>query len=182
MLLDVFVISIVIVLIFRHSLSNLKYLEWRWLELFILAFLIQFAIVWLSFKNVEFIIKYHSILHISSFIILLISAFGNVKLPGFKLIIIGILLNFTVIVANGGQMPVSTIALQKSGLGSYQKVLEKGEYLTHKLLDKNTKLKFLADRLYIRKPYPRSTAFSVGDIIIGLGLFWLIFKGTEKKE
>lgn len=182
MLLDAFVISIIISLLFRHKLSNLKYLKWKWLNLFILAFLIKLAIIWLSFKHVEFIVKYHSILHILSFGFLLFAALGNIKLPGFKLIFIGILLNLIVIIANGGQMPVSAKALQQSGLSSYQEVLKRGEYLTHKLLDKDTKLKFLADILYIKKPYPRSTAFSIGDVFIAMGVFWLIFKGTERKE
>ncbi len=182
MLLDVFIVSIVITLLAGHKLSNFKNLKLKWIELFILGFLIQLTIVWLSFKNVAFVEKYHFWLHILSFALLFIGIVKNINVPGFKWMGIGIFLNFLVIVANNGQMPVSGIGLEKVGLGSYKAILQSGKYLTHTLIDKGTRLSFLADRFYIPHPYPRPTLFSIGDIFIGIGLFILIFKGTMPKR
>ncbi len=182
MLLDVLIVSIVITLLFGHKLSNLKDLKLKWIELFILGFLIQLAIVWLSFKNVSFVEKYHFALHILSFLLLFIGIYKNLHVPGFKWIGVGVALNFLVIFANNGQMPVSGIGLEKIGLSGYKEILQSGKYLTHTLIGKGTHLPFLADRFYIPHPYPRPTLFSIGDVFIGIGLFILIFKGSMSKE
>ncbi len=184
MLLDILIISIIVTVLSGHKLSRLKELDLKWIELFIIGFLIQLGIVWLSFKNVGFVEKYHFPLHILSFLLLFIGIYKNLHIPGFKWIGIGVFLNFLVIVANNGQMPVSGIGLTKVGLSSYKEVLESGKYLTHTLIGKGTHLPFLADRFYIPHPYPRPTLFSIGDIFIGIGIFVLLFKNTmpEKKE
>ena len=182
MLLDVFIISVVVTLLAGRKLTNLKNLDFKWVELFILGFLIQVLIVWLSFKDVTFVVKYHVYLHILSFILLFIGIWKNINLPGFKWIAVGIFLNFLVIFINNGQMPVSSTGLEKVGLSSYKEVLESGKYLTHTLISTHTRLPLLADRFYIPPPYPRPTLFSIGDIFIGIGLFILIFSGSKAKE
>jgi len=73
---------------------------------------------------------------------------------------VGSFLNLVVIRANGGKMPVLVI----------EGVLKERESETHKDVDENTKLRFLADVFYLRIPFLGIiTFFSIGDVLILVG-------------
>jgi hypothetical protein len=123
----------------------------------------------------------------------------NQKNTGFKLIFIGVFLNFLVMVLNGGRMPVSVEAAAVLDPG-YIEVLKDSLYAKHTMLTSSTYLGFLGDVIPISDPYPRTQVISVGDIVMNIGIFFFIqylmvqhplakkggyshisFKGGEKK-
>ena len=89
----------------------------------------------------------------------------------FWIITAGVLLNFIVILANGGQMPISKEALISVGLLDNAAAIEQGRIITHTLINDATKLRFLSDILALPKYYPRPKVYSLGDIFMAAGVF-----------
>ncbi|HEY2804080.1 MAG TPA: DUF5317 family protein [Actinomycetota bacterium] len=115
-----------------------------------------------------------AILLVASFVFLCAFAIRNLKLPGFPLILLGLVLNLTVIAVNNG-MPVTRHALVRSGQASTLHDLQTEGGTKHHLATADDELLPLADELAL--PPPVSQAISVGDIATHAGIVWLIVWG-----
>jgi len=135
------------------------------------SFVVEFSAVYLASKGVDFIIHGISFIHLLSYILLFIGLFMNWDKYPFWIITVGVFLNFVVIMANGGQMPVSIEELKYLGLIDNANAIINGKIITHTPLVESTKLKFLADVLSMPKFYPRPKVYSIGDIFMAVGVF-----------
>jgi hypothetical protein len=91
---------------------------------------------------------------------------------GFWFILVGVFLNFLVMLVNGGKMPVSLEATAVALGPVYTQMLQAGTVVSkHILLTDSTHLSFLADIIPLSPPYPRSQVLSIGDIIMNFGIF-----------
>ena len=95
----------------------------------------------------------------------------NRKIPGTLLAALGLALNVVVIGANGA-MPVSAQAAERAGVDP---VSRDGTFI-HEPMDDDTRLPLLADALAI--PFV-STVYSLGDLYLALGIFYLTFMRTR---
>ena len=181
MLVDVFFFSLAVALIRKGKLGRLADLPLKRIELIILGFLIQFSLVFLGQRDLPLLVKWGAYLHILSYLLLLVSMWYNRHIGEMKIIGLGILINFIVILANGGQMPVSVDALVKAHLEDFLPLLGSKTYVIHTILEENTQLKFLADVIPLPPPYPRPRVLSIGDIIMAVGLFMLIQRGMVRR-
>lgn len=120
---------------------------------------------------------YSAYLFLATLLFLFVVIGLNRRNPAIVLMGAGILLNFIVIAANGGKMPVSAEGLHRAGMDAYIEVLEGDDILTHQLADDETRLLFLADIFWFAPPYPRPKVFSVGDVVLGIGTCWLLVGG-----
>ena len=102
----IIIISIIIGLLRNGKLSSLSQISLMRIELIVLACLIQGGIIFLEPRQIKFVIDYSSNMIIFSYIVLLLAVWYNKKLKGMKIISLGIVFNFVVIIANGGHMPV----------------------------------------------------------------------------
>ncbi|MEK5507544.1 DUF5317 domain-containing protein [Paenibacillus sp. FSL P4-0113] len=106
---------------------------------------------------------------------------------GFKLIIIGVLLNFIVMAVNGGRMPVSLSASEVLG-PYYTDMLKSGSVISkHYMMDASTRLSLLGDIIPLSKPYPRTQVISIGDVVMNFGMFLfiqsiMVMKRTKDKQ
>ena len=91
---------------------------------------------------------------------------ANRRIPGMALIALGAALNLLAITANAGVMPASPAALAAAGLP----VDESGFQSSTAVAD--PRLAFLGDVFAIPASWPLSNVFSVGDVLIGVGLAW----------
>jgi hypothetical protein len=112
-------------------------------------------------------------------LILLVFAWANRKTAGFWLLGLGLLLNLAVVVSNGGFMPISPETVRWLAPDVSPNAWSIGERLgTGKdivLLIEETNLYFLSDRLRTPNMLGYRVAFSVGDVLIALGAFWLLW-------
>lgn len=110
-------------------------------------------------------------LYVVSTTLVLMALVVNLRQPGFWLIILGALANFTVIVANGGQMPASPDAF--AALNGVP-VVPTTDFSNSVIYGPSTRFYFLADLFVLPRPLPFANVFSIGDVLIGLGGAWFI--------
>ena len=112
-------------------------------------------------------------------------AWRNRDLPGMPFLLAGLALNLSVMVANGGWMPISPqtasrlIGKDVLGLMSVGSRIGQKDIL---LLSQNTHFEFLADRFLLPDWIPYKVAFSLGDILVSLGIFWLLAHPSVKAK
>jgi hypothetical protein len=91
---------------------------------------------------------------------------ANWRVPGMALTALGAALNLLAITANGGVMPASPVALATAGLP-----VDEPGFQSSTAVD-DPRLAFLGDVFAIPASWPLSNVFSVGDVLIGVGLAW----------
>lgn len=102
---------------------------------------------------------------------------------GMKILMIGTALNFMVMTANGGFMPISPQTADR--LVSQDLLLDfpPGSRFGAKdilLPSEHTYFEWLADRFLPPVWSPYQVAFSLGDVFIAAGVFWLLAVGQNK--
>jgi len=174
--------SIIIGLLRKGKLSSLSQISMKKIELIVLACLIQGGIIFLGSKEIKFVLDYSPYMIIFSYIVLLLAVWYNKTLKGIKIIALGIIFNFIVIVANGGHMPVLLSSLYKAGLNDFALVLKEGSYITHALITDKTLFGFLADVIPLSPPFPDPSVVSAGDFLMFYGVFGLIQNAMVKRR
>jgi len=112
-------------------------------------------------------------------LLLVVFAWANRKTAGFWLLGFGLLLNLAVIASNGGFMPISPETVRWLVPEASPDAWAIGErFGTGKdivLRIEETNLYFLSDQLRTPDLFDYRVAFSVGDVWIALGAFWLLW-------
>ncbi|MCU1395694.1 MAG: hypothetical protein JWM34_4122 [Ilumatobacteraceae bacterium] len=96
----------------------------------------------------------------------------NRRVPGIVIMGVGAAMNMTAIVANGGQMPASASAWHTAGRAPTTGFTNSGPV-------PHPRLQILGDIFAIPKGWPLANVFSIGDIILVLGLMWLLYRGCR---
>jgi hypothetical protein len=145
-------------------------LEIRFGWLVLVAIAAQLIVIYVGFGEAE---EFRRFVFPASYVLLLAFVTLNRWRVGFLVIGAGTLLNFLAIVTNGGLMPISPANMEKAGHGDELAELQLGDAVPlskNVLLEEgDTDLQWLTDRLTWDSPGPLSV-FSIGDVIIGLGL------------
>jgi Family of unknown function (DUF5317) len=110
----------------------------------------------------------HRAVHIGSYLLLGAFAWSNRRVAGVPIIALGGLLNFCAITANGGVMPAS-----RKALASLPQVASKGDFANSQVLA-HPKLQFLGDVFASPSAWPVHNVFSVGDIVLFIGVTVLL--------
>jgi len=108
----------------------------------------------------------------------------NFRLPGMPFLAFGLACNLAVILANGGFMPLTTDAasrlvsqtvLNRLVLGARVSSASKDILLS----EASIHLAWLADRFIPPQNMPYRFAFSLGDLFIAAGAFWILSSGKQ---
>ncbi len=123
---------------------------------------------------------------VASYGALIIFGLANLKLAPMRFVTVGLLLNAAVIFANGGAMPVTREALTAARPHPGIATLEYGDPVPGTkdvLLPRGETLLWpLSDILVLPGPDPIGTTFSVGDILIAVGAFWVTVRSTKPRS
>ena len=156
-------------------------LRFTWLSM--VAFLPQIIVLYMPSTRKIISKEVTAAILIGSLATLLVFTWLNRKLPGMRVLSLGLVLNLIVILANGGFMPINPETIEEAlPAASNRYQLKVGERFGAKdiLLTKDeTKLEWLADRYLMPSWFPFQAAFSIGDIIIALGIFWLLVRANS---
>ncbi|QSZ27002.1 DUF5317 domain-containing protein [Aceticella autotrophica] len=180
MIFDSLGISLIYGLIRGGKISGIADIDIKKPVFFILGFLFEFGLLNLS-DRFPVIMSYRAFIHFLDYLMLFIGLWYNRHNRYMMIIGFGIFLNFIVIFANGGRMPVSIDALKAAGLYHLIPGLLSDGIATHQALTASTRLKFLSDVLFLPKPYPLPKAFSIGDLLIFTGTFLMVTNAMLKK-
>lgn len=155
--------------------SNLAHVKVKWAWLAPLAFLMQAYLIFFPADTAGGLISARSLLLTISHILLFVVVWQNRDLGGVKLIGLGLLLNFLVMVVNGGFMPITPDALVRIGYDGNVAQMETGYIVgrTKNVVAEpgDAGLWFLSDIMVIPRPFPIPAALSIGDVLIVLGVF-----------
>jgi hypothetical protein len=158
-------LSLTIALLRGGRLVNLGDIELRAWWLLIFAFGLQIGTRWLPEESWAEPVGLTMVL--VSFVLLMILVLLNRSQPGMWIAGIGVLMNFTVIAANGG-MPVLTGAAEVASGFTVSEPDLSGTF-KHILLDEDSRLTFFADVIPLRVG-TLGEVISLGDIFLALGL------------
>ena len=136
----------------------------RWNGLIFLALSIQ---VLISTDRLPVPLSLVPSFYVLSNLIALVWLGRNIRVQGIPCVMLGAVSNLAAIVANGGRMPVEGALL----LGALPP--------NRVLATDHTRLVWLSDRFLVPPPFPFPTVFSIGDLLIGLGIAWLIVAGMR---
>lgn len=164
------------------SFSNMKDATLDKWYFFVLGFMVEFSAVYMASKGVGFFRDNILMVHFLSYFLLFVGIYFNRSSLAFRVVFIGVFLNFLVIMANGGQMPVSGDAMVGIGLMDNMINIRDGKIITHMLMDSQTKFRYLGDILILPEPYPRPKIFSIGDIFMALGIFIYVQEIMKKSK
>jgi hypothetical protein len=147
--------------------------------LVLLAFIPQFLIFYLPATRSRIPETTASILFVSSLIILIAFSLLNIRKTSFWSVTAGFLLNVVVILSNGGWMPISPQTAQKILPAGSVDALQIGQRIGYSkdvlLTREETRLWFLSDRLTLPQWINYGVAFSVGDLLLFIGVIWLLW-------
>jgi hypothetical protein len=106
----------------------------------------------------------HPALHLGTYAAALAFLAANFAIPGLRTVALGGLANFLAIASNGGVMPASRSALVEAGRGHSRNAFDNSGVVNH------ARLRFLGDVVAMPAWMPLHNVFSVGDVLIGLGV------------
>jgi hypothetical protein len=143
----------------------------------LLIFQIPYTAGWFSAATAS------GVLIISQLILLVFIWFNRDKI-GMRILGLGLFLNLLVILINGGLMPIApetvTALFPDTPLSSWQigsRPLWSKNILLH---PEDTRLAWLSDSILLPEWFPWTRALSPGDLLIVLGVFWLLAVGRSE--
>ena len=163
------------------SWANLAQLSLHGSWLILAAFLIQLIVFSPQFEGLSWSDAAVPVLYVASIFLLLLAVGLNRSLSGMRVLGLGLLLNFVVIAANGGYMPVPLDNLTEAGMPQRAEQLRNERFFSNStVLTAETRLPLLADVLLIPSWLPFSNVFSIGDTFIGVGAFILVMQAMRR--
>jgi hypothetical protein len=114
-------------------------------------------------------------MHVASYGLLLACVAANLRRPPVMCFGVGVFCNAITIVVNGGYMPASRAALRLAGLPVAAQPHNNSE-----LAGSDAHLAFLGDVFAVPHAVPLANIFSLGDILVAIGLAWLVAAGMRR--
>jgi hypothetical protein len=110
-------------------------------------------------------------IYVVSTAIVAVVVLANIRIPGVSLVVAGAASNLAAIIANGGAMPASPAALAALGMGVAGN--------TNSVVLDRPALEPLTDVFAMPEWLPFANVFSVGDVLIGIGVAVAIAAGMR---
>lgn len=185
-LLAAVILAFLIAILAGGKLGRLADLPLRAPWLALLGFGLQLYMIYAPADTAQGFLSIRTLTLIASYVLLLVLVWVNRRIPGMLIIGLGLALNFSVMLANGGYMPITPEAVRGVGHEYQLESAELGDRLPNTkdvlLSREQTNLWFLSDVFVVPPPFPIPTVFSAGDAVLALGAFVLILKAMHNRE
>ncbi len=143
------------------GISGLARLRIRWAPVIVLGLVSQ--VILFSGPVAERVGSLGPPLYVGSTLLVLAAVIRNRAIPGIPVVIAGAVCNLAAVVGNGGYMPASAAALEASGKTA-------PVVYSNSLLASDPALWPLTDIFALPAWMPLANVFSVGDVLIGIGI------------
>ena len=105
-------------------------------------------------------------------IALVVVAVSNIRLPGMKIALAGVVLNLIALSVNGGMMPATAQAVAAAFGADFLEKTRTAAHVRSAIMNASTELGFLCDIVVARRPFVAVPAvYSIGDLIMSAGIF-----------
>lgn len=155
MIIESLFLSLIVGKIRGGQMDRIKNMKIKKAYLFILAFAIECLLSFAYIKSFTMVERYGLYLYLISYLLFLVGYIFNIRHLWLNVIAFGILLNIIAIFVKGGKIPIFLQALP---------LVEMPEAIVPLI-----------------PPYLFAKAISIGDIVIALGIFFLIQQSMKKK-
>jgi hypothetical protein len=142
-------------------LEGLARIQFRWAPLALAALLVQ--VVQFDPAGGQVIGALGPAVYVASTLLVLVVVLRNIRVTGLPIVAAGAASNLAAIVANGGYMPADPGAIALAGLKPTQGP-------TNSVVLADPALRPLTDIFAIPAGVPFSNVFSVGDVLVGVGV------------
>ena len=154
------------------SVANLAAFRFRWAWLAVAGLLVQLVLFTPTGDAIAG--DAGPAIYVASTLAVFAAVIRNIRLSGMPIVALGSISNLAAISANGGAMPASAEALALAGLdgaGSH----------TNSVVLEHPALQPLTDIFGLPAWLPLANVFSVGDVLIGVGLVIVIAAATRTR-
>ena len=145
--------------------SALATIRFHWAPLIVLGFLAQ--VVLFTDAVAERVGDAGPILYVATTLMVGAAVLRNLRLPGMPLVVLGAVSNLAAILANGGFMPATPEAMASLGKGV-------PTIYSNSAVVPDPRLPWLIDRFALPHGVPWANVFSIGDVLLAVGVFVLI--------
>jgi hypothetical protein len=146
-------------------LEGLSRLRFRWAWLAVAGLLVQ--VVLFTPTGDQLTGSLGPAIYVLSTLAVFLAVLRNIRLTGMPLVALGALSNLVAIISNGGAMPADPAALAIAGLDG------PGTH-TNSVVLPNPAFQPLTDILAIPAGWPFANVFSIGDVLLGVGVVIVI--------
>lgn len=146
-------------------LDNLSHLRFRLGWLAVAGLLVQ--VVLFTPKGFEVAGSAAPAIYVGSTLAVFLAVLANIRLTGMPIVALGALSNLAAIISNGGAMPADPAALATAGLDG------PGTH-TNSVVLPDPALRPLTDIFAIPEGLPFANVFSIGDVLLGVGVVVVI--------
>jgi hypothetical protein len=160
-LLYALIAGLILGFLFGGRLSGLLEIRFRWSALMVAGLVVQ--IVLFSDAVAARVGALGPPIYVGSTAAVLIAVVRNFRVTGLPIVVLGAVSNLAAIVANGGFMPASPGALASLGISP-------GAIYSNSAVVPNPALWPLTDIFALPRWIPFANVFSVGDVLIGVGV------------
>lgn len=160
------VAGLVIGLVAGGSVDRLRGLSFRWVPLAVLGLLVQFALFAPPVADAVSD-QVGRIVYTASTAVVFIALLANLRVPGVPILALGSGLNLVAIVFNGGIMPTTPQAAASAG------IVEDASFSNSAVIA-DPVLAPLTDVFAVPASLPFANVFSIGDVLISIGIAWVI--------
>jgi hypothetical protein len=172
---------IVLALLLRRDLSAIGRISykgsWKLAVVVVILFVLHDALVIYTSGQTIFQIA----ILISSQVALMCLLLLNHHIPGTKLFVLGLIFNTTVMVVNGGWMPVTPETYRFVHPDQTIEIQTRPSYSKNVILPHTqTRLWILSDIIHVPLPWHRY-AVSIGDLLLVIGVAQFIFQTTARR-
>jgi len=154
-------------------LEQLGEVRFRWGWLAIAGLLVQ-VVLFSGFLDGVVNDSIGAAIYVGSTAAVLLAVVRNLHLPGMALVALGAAANLAAIVANGGVMPTTEAALAAAGLGP-------ADGFSNSAVLADPTLAPLTDIFALPPWVPLANVFSVGDVLLGLGVAVVVAMGMRRR-